>query len=179
MGLDMYLKASKFIGYGQDEKKAAIKAITGSIGKTDSDWVVVEINAAYWRKANAIHKWFVDNVQDGEDDCKDYDVSREQLIELRDLCNRVLEVAKVKKSKVHSGTTYKDGKEVKEYEDGEVITNSDEIEELLPTVGGFFFGNTEYNTWYLDDLRETVRQIDAIINDPKFGEWSFSYRSSW
>ena len=26
---------------------------------------------ASWRKANAIHKWFVDNVQDGVDDCGD------------------------------------------------------------------------------------------------------------
>lgn len=24
----------------------------------------------YWRKANHIHKWFVDCVQDGEDDCE-------------------------------------------------------------------------------------------------------------
>lgn len=24
---------------------------------------------AYWRKANAIHRWFVDNVQNGTDDC--------------------------------------------------------------------------------------------------------------
>ena len=23
----------------------------------------------YWRKANQIHNWFVENVQDGEDDC--------------------------------------------------------------------------------------------------------------
>jgi hypothetical protein len=36
----------------------------------------------YWRKANQIHKWFVDNVQDGVDDCKEYWVSEEKLQEL-------------------------------------------------------------------------------------------------
>ena len=35
----------------------------------------------YWRKANQIHKWFVDNVQDGVDDCGEYKVTKEQLIE--------------------------------------------------------------------------------------------------
>lgn len=46
---------------------------------------------AYWRKANAIHKWFVDNVQGGVDECQRSYVSREQLTALRDLCKSVLE----------------------------------------------------------------------------------------
>ena len=44
----------------------------------------------YWRKANAIHKWFVDNVQNGVDDCGDYKVTKEQLIELYNVCDDVL-----------------------------------------------------------------------------------------
>lgn len=43
----------------------------------------------YWRKANAIHRWFVENVQDGVDDCRSYNVSREQLEELLWLCKNV------------------------------------------------------------------------------------------
>lgn len=50
----------------------------------------IEIEAGYWRKANHIHKWFVDHVQDGEDDCGTYSVNREQLTELLELCQRVL-----------------------------------------------------------------------------------------
>jgi hypothetical protein len=50
----------------------------------------VTAQAGYWRKANAIHKWFVDNVQRGEDDCMSYHVSAEQLTELRDTCVKVL-----------------------------------------------------------------------------------------
>lgn len=45
---------------------------------------------AYWRKANAIHAWFVDNVQGGEDDCATYDVSADQLRELLADTDKVL-----------------------------------------------------------------------------------------
>ena len=51
----------------------------------------IEARAAYWRKANHIHRWFVKNVQDGEDDCRPYYVSTEQLSELLDIVNQVLE----------------------------------------------------------------------------------------
>ena len=51
---------------------------------------VIESEAIYWRKANAIHKWFVDNVQDGVDDCGNYGVATEQLKELAETCRKVL-----------------------------------------------------------------------------------------
>lgn len=44
----------------------------------------------YWRKANHIHKWFVDNVQNGVDDCDEYEVSQEKLIQLRQTCIDVM-----------------------------------------------------------------------------------------
>jgi hypothetical protein len=50
----------------------------------------IELSTAYRRKANAIHKRFVDNVQDGEDDCKDYYVSKEKLYKLVETCREVL-----------------------------------------------------------------------------------------
>jgi hypothetical protein len=45
----------------------------------------------YWRKANSIHAWFVENVQEGTDDCKEYWVGVEKLQELIDLCSKVVE----------------------------------------------------------------------------------------
>jgi hypothetical protein len=45
----------------------------------------------YWRKANAIHDWFVQNVQNGIDECKPHEVTVEQLKTLRDLCAHILE----------------------------------------------------------------------------------------
>ena len=41
----------------------------------------------YWRKANAIHKWFVDNVQNGVDDCEYHnEVTKEQIEKLVKIC---------------------------------------------------------------------------------------------
>lgn len=54
-------------------------------------------NVGYWRKAKAIHNWFVENVQDGKDDCSYYEVSKSKLIELRNLCQLVLDTAITKK----------------------------------------------------------------------------------
>lgn len=54
----------------------------------------IEYTAMYWRKANAIHNWFVQNVQSGNDDCGHYDVSKDDLITLRDLCDIVIATAK-------------------------------------------------------------------------------------
>lgn len=54
------------------------------------DTIALEVQVAYWRKSNQIHKWFVDHVQNGVDDCKEYRVTREQLQLLVDNCKLVL-----------------------------------------------------------------------------------------
>lgn len=95
MGLDMYLSRKVWIGANYEHNK-----ITGKINIT-RDGVPVKINldkvteitesCGYWRKANQIHRWFVDNVQDGNDDCKQYYVSEEKLKELLDICLQIKE----------------------------------------------------------------------------------------
>jgi len=45
----------------------------------------------YWRKSNAIHKWFVDNCQDGADDCKEYSVDSKEFADLLDICKQIKE----------------------------------------------------------------------------------------
>ena len=47
--------------------------------------------AGYWRKANQIHKWFVDNVQGGVDNCGEYLVDIKALERLLELVNEVLQ----------------------------------------------------------------------------------------
>ena len=58
---------------------------------TDIYGASVEVTCAYWRKANQIHKWFVDNIQGGNDNCGEYYVSQDKLIELLALCKFALE----------------------------------------------------------------------------------------
>lgn len=46
---------------------------------------------AYWRKANQIHRWFVQNVQDGADDCMVHrELTRQDLLNLLDIVSVVL-----------------------------------------------------------------------------------------
>lgn len=101
MGLDMYLNAnryvSNFFNKGDSERAAAIQqhfpeleVLTPRWGK-ESPIKEITVEAGYWRKANQIHNWFVKNVQGGEDNCETYDVTRDQLAELRDLCQEVLD----------------------------------------------------------------------------------------
>lgn len=79
MGLDMYLTAEKY--FWHNDKKPRIGGIPkGFEVKT------VTVDAAYWRKANHIHAWFVKNVQNGVDNCQAYDVAHSDLMKLHKVC---------------------------------------------------------------------------------------------
>ena len=86
MGLDMYLSAKRYMW---NKEREGVK-VSGIDIPAPLELKELGCRAAYWRKSNQIHGWFVDNVQDGEDDCKSYYVSRENLQELVDLCRKVL-----------------------------------------------------------------------------------------
>lgn len=98
MGLDMYLTARKQIytwGNSDEDNKnglqiSSILDIAG-LSNVKSDVLSVSFQAMYWRKANAIHKWFVDNVQDGKDDCGEYELTIYQLDDLLKVCRQVLQ----------------------------------------------------------------------------------------
>lgn len=85
MGLDMYLLGYKSLWNDDDTRKKVKKQLNSSY---DPQRVTLEL--MYWRKANAIHKWFVDNVQNGQDDCGDYYVSIDDLKRLLSVVNSVL-----------------------------------------------------------------------------------------
>jgi len=106
MGLDMYLRASEYVSrndWSRDEngelldtpnslfdeivERLELKDVIDNAGFAG---INIDVPMGYWRKSNQIHNWFVDNVQDGEDNCSAYYVSREQLEELKELCIQVL-----------------------------------------------------------------------------------------
>ena len=93
MGLDMFLYAERYLNdYTEDvEEQSLLEEVENAIQyKMPGKIKYVTSEAMYWRKANAIHNWFVKNVQDGVDDCKKYYVSTEKLIELRDTLTEIL-----------------------------------------------------------------------------------------
>lgn len=145
MGLDMYLTARLHVY----DMTGDIKIEKNNEPYFECDMSIVssiELQVAYWRKANQIHNWFVKNIQEDVDDCGTYYASREKLDELLKICKRVLETK-----------------------------NSDE----LPPCWGFFFGSTDIDQWYWEDITATIEQIEAALENPLFNHCSFYYHSSW
>jgi len=151
MGLDMYLYRRHYVKnwvFFKPEEKFEVSVKKGGVpydlfDSNKCSFVSEEI--AYWRKANAIHLWFVNNVQGGKDDCAEYNLGNEKLAKLVELCQKVLD-------------------------------NRDIAHELLPTTKGFFFGPTEYNDSYFEDLQNTIDMLTPYVND---SEVDYMYRSSW
>lgn len=145
--------------------------------------VVYEL--AYWRKANAIHKWFVDNVQNGNDNCEDYFVTSRQLKDLYNTVCDVLEHCELKKGKVKNGYTIKKflWKTYRKYNkvNGKVLTKKSikYCAEHLPTQDGFFFGNTQYNEYYYEDLVYTKERLEYILKKYDVDTAKIYYTSSW
>ena len=150
MGLDMYLTAKRYLSkYNPEDAKVRelVSAIDfGFPGEVEQ----ISFEAMYWRKANAIHRWFVSKVQEGVDNCAEYNVDTETLAELRDICNKVL-------------------------------VDPSKADQLLPPQSGFFFGSTEVDEWYLEQLKYTVDRLDVLLELPQVKEHNiaFYYSSSW
>jgi len=102
--------------------------------------------AAYWRKFNALHNWFVNNVQNGVDDCGTYFVSEDQF---NTLC-------KLLKS-----------------------LTPENCHELLPTRPGFFFGNTDYDESYWEKVKDSITELNYLLNYINWDKESLIYTSSW
>ena len=133
----------------------------------------------YWRKVNQIHRWFVENVQDFEDDCKYHEVSKEQLEELRDICKEVLEKAVLISGVVVNGYRGTESGLNPIYEEGKNVVNKEICEELLPTCEGFFFGGTNYDSFYIDDIKYTYEGLCKVIEETDFTNYTLFYCSSW
>lgn len=93
MGLDMYLTKKTYVGGNYEFNKVEGNVKLNVRGnelpvRLDRLTYVIE-DVGYWRKANQIHKWFVDNVQGGVDDCSKYEVDVEKLKELLRICKKV------------------------------------------------------------------------------------------
>ena len=47
----------------------------------------------------------------------------------------------------------------------EVLANHDKASFLLPTQEGFFFGSTDYDDWYFDDVQNVKEKFEEILAD--------------
>lgn len=147
----------------------------------------------YWRKANQIHNWFVQNCQNGVDDCGRYAITVADLMKLKELCEKILTMTEKRKEMRYTSFTATEREEV------DILYLTPEgveyATEHLPSRSGFFFGGTEYDAWYVWALENTIEQINntldtlnceygfAINSDPVTGEYKgdyiIEYSSSW
>ena len=135
----------------------------------------------YWRKANAIHNWFVKNVQGCVDDCNYHrEVTKMDLMCLRDICKTVLDTCKMVDCKICVGhRSDENGNWIDILEDGQRIANPGIADELLPSTAGFFFGGTDYDEYYVRDLKQTVDIINKVLETTDFEKQMIYYVSSW
>lgn len=151
MGLTDILSAEVRLGKLEKEEPALYQKIMGHMKhfeEFDYTWDSLRTEVAYWRKANQIHNWFVENVQNGEDDCDTYEVKQSHLVLLSSYCRMILSCL------AHPA-------------------------EVLPTKPGFFFGSTEYDSFYFHEILETYKKIENLIETISFDENYLVYQSSW
>lgn len=143
-------------------------------------WYRIKEEVGYWRKANQIHNWFVENIQDGVDDC-DYhrEVTEEDLLELLDVCETVLNSCEMIDGQICDGYSYENGERVPNMVDGKYVKDPSVAKELLPSTSGFFFGGTDYDEWYVDDIKKTIDIIHKVLETTDFETQMIYYCSSW
>jgi len=112
--------------------------------------ITIEYPVGYWRKANAIHNYFVQTLGEGVDECQEMYVPRETLSDLRERCQDVIASSDMEQMAQEVG---------------------------LETVSGFFFGDTSYGEWYKEDLKLTIEICDFVLKLPE--DYSFHYQASW
>lgn len=177
MGLDMYLEKRTYVknwSHTPSEKKVDIKVTIDGIEYPDIDTQTIShiVNeVAYWRKFNALHNWFITHCGGGEDDGRDIYISQEALEELHRILTEVKELLK-DKILVENG----------EFADCYKYLNTEQIREIFPPSPGFFFGLQEIDSYYENNVIETLKILDDILKTKdEYGalKSDYYYKASW
>jgi len=152
MGLDMYIIGKRYLSsYPEDGPDQLVSKSISALFPEIHDVRVKEVFAefAYWRKANAIHDWFVKNVQDGKDECQETYLKKADLEKLLAVVNEVLE------------------------------DHSKASELLPTAIGFFFGSTDYDEWYFkdLEYTKEVIGKI--VDNWEALEYWYFYYRSSW
>lgn len=104
---------------------------------------------AYWRKANQVREWMVRNTG----------YSEKNNLEMHLLTREQL---------------------VKLLNDSKKVIESPELAEtVMPTKDGYFFGSTEYDEEYLEELKNTVSMVTDVLTRTNFKEEEICYLEWW
>ncbi len=181
MGLDMYAHRRYYVKqweHQSPEERHTVQVLQGGkpiLGLQPERISSVEEEVMRWWNALHIHTWFVENVQEGSDDCKPYYVDFDQLRQLHAICVTVIEASTLVDGQVHSSTVYDD-----EHPGGialrtpaKVIKDATVAKHLLPT-----YDDSGYDERYLDEVVDTRRWIESMLDDVRKGILTDIYYSS-
>lgn len=155
MGLDMYLYVNKYESktHWNKNKNISIKDfypkelhyLANKHYKRNFLSKVTMYQIGYWRKANAIHNWFVEYCGNGEDKCQEMYVSMKHLDMLQKECEKAIAnkeqasaILPTKKGCFFGSLEYDDYY----FEDIKYTI------ELVKRVKSFLKKNKEYECWY-------------------------------
>lgn len=119
-------------------------------------------------KANQIFNWFIKNVMNNKIDKDYYEVTKEQLKDFLNTCNRVKDsFVFLKKNEYTNKNEYTVNKEV--------------AKELLPLMEekGYFFGSSEYNALYADQVIKAINTVNNILTTTNFENQTIYFNARW
>lgn len=148
MGLDMYLTAKKYVGnwnHSEEHEKKMFASIVeaadmGNLINKESNSLYIQLNVAYWRKANAIHRWFVNTIADGKDDYSEIYVTRDDIKTLVELCKDIINKERTPAETLPTTSGFFFG--TTEYDDNymyDLESTIEQLEPLLDEVGYDFY----------------------------------------
>ena len=168
MGLDMYFSRRTYVGQFKDTRdsdgnwsKRDVNNMELKFDDADLSHVNLK-NVRYieevfgeFRKFNALHGYVVDNFASGVDNCQMIYLDIDDLIQIHEMLSLVQESLSI----------------------GDKVI----AEQTLPPQAGFFFGSTEIDKWYEEDVKEAVEVFGKIIEEHSIvgHNASYSYQASW
>ena len=154
MGLDQYLTKKTYVknwNHMSDDEKHDVSVEGKSAKEIKPERIThIEEEIGSWRKANQIHNWFVQNVQNDNDDCGSYYVEVDKLEELSSNCKAVL----TDHSKANTLLPTQQGFFFGSYEYDE-----------------WYFGQLKKTVEIIDGILTEMKENDAY--------YEFYYESSW
>ena len=163
MGLDMYL-----FGIERNKEEDYTKPSSGK-------WKEV----CYWRKANAIHKWFNIHFIKQQDPWGYYEVHEDDLQGLLLICKLLKHLKENPDDPILSCVPTKWFDYVQNQSPHWDCDYADLIAmSILPPDNiGCFFGSGDVDDWYWDNINDTIEQLTDVLENNSYHK--FFYMASW
>lgn len=120
---------------------------------------------SYFRKVNFLVKFFNDKIMYYDSstipDGLDIPIDKEWCEELLEKCNKVVNKYNELKASYTSNTNDDNTNLFESQEANDLFAKF--ASETLPTMAGFFYGSTDYDEWYLNDVKDVIEHLQNNI----------------